>query len=79
MKLLFRGHFLINIVDKVGAGHSMRRRKLFLPVNFLPSYLPSSLPLFITLEHYKVPFVLTMLPSLSGWNLRNAFVSSGMR
>ena len=62
MKLLFRGHFLINAVDKVNAGHLMRWRKVFLPGNFLLSSLPSSLPLLLTLEHHKMPIVLTMLP-----------------
>ena len=78
MKLLFKRHFLINVVDKVGVGHSMWRRKLFLLENFLPSSLPSSLPLFLTLEHHKVPIVLTILPSLGEWNLWNAFVSLSM-
>ena len=78
MKLLFKGHFLINAVDKVGARHSMWRRKLFLLGNFLPSSLPLSLPLFLTLEHHKMPIVLTMLPSSDGRNLQNVFVSLGV-
>ena len=39
VKLLFRSHFPINTVDKVGAGHSMWRRKLFFRRNFLPFFL----------------------------------------
>ena len=45
MKLLFKGHFLINAADKVGAGHSVQKRKVFIPGNFFLSSLPPSLPL----------------------------------
>ena len=66
LKLLFKGHFLINAADKVGARHSMRRREVFLPRNFLLLSLPPSLPLLLTLEHHKTPIVLTPFPSLGG-------------
>jgi len=66
VKLLFRGYFLINATDKVGAGHSIRRRKVFLPGNFLLSSLPPLLSLLLTLEHHKMPIVLILLPSLGG-------------
>ena len=62
VKLLFRSHFPINIIDKVGVRHSMWRRKLFLRRNFLPSSLPSLLPLFLTIKHYKTLLSLTLLP-----------------
>jgi len=66
MKLLFRDHFLINATNKVGAGHSMQRRKLFLIENFLLSYPLSPLPLLLTLEHHKMPITLITFPSSSG-------------
>ena len=71
IQLLFRGHFLINAIDKVGAGHSMWRRKLFLPRNFLD---PLLLPLLIP-EHYKRPIALITLPSSDEQDPQNAFIS----
>ena len=66
MKLLFKGHFLINAVDKVRARHSMQKRKVFIPGNFLLSSLPPSLPLLLTLEHHKISIVLILFPSSCG-------------
>ena len=66
MKLLFKGHFLINAADKVGARHSVQKRKVFIPGNFLLSSLPPSLPLLFTLEHRKISIVLILFPSSGG-------------
>ena len=78
VKLLFRGYFLIDASDKVGVGHSMQRREVFLPGNFLLLSLPPSPPLFHTLEHHKTSIVLILFPSLGGWNSRSIFISSGL-
>ena len=66
MKLLFMGYFLINATDKVGAGHSMQMKEVFLLGNFLLSSLPPSSSLPLTLEHYKTPIVLILFPFPGG-------------
>ena len=78
VKLLLRGHFHINEVDKVGVGYLMWRGEVYPSGKFLPPSWPPSLLILLSLEHHKAPTVLIIFPSSGGQNPWSILITSSL-
>ena len=77
VELLFKGYFLINATNKVGARPFNADEGIVPSRKLPPFFLDPPLPPLLILEHYKSIALIT-LPSSGGWNLQSAFISSNM-